>query len=277
MYPEEELEAERQRIMELWDNIDNIKPALKEDLANFWLKRGEFKELTADVEILEHKVIKLLEILSKSQITVSEYKKHAEHLLSLLHHTKLKRRWVRAIRSDLDYLSATTEKIEDAVSNLREIRKQTAIRYIVDEHMLSMRLGIEINEPIRVISLDALDINTKVFLNELVPSFAELNWDYYDVKVSQMKFLLSIYPSQQSKLARCLFDSWSDGESLSGVEGLIRVLNDSQRIDYHSIRPFRKRSVARFELDYLNSPGWSVNRIKVGLLTERSIIAIRRL
>ena len=59
----DDFEREKQTILKLWHEL--IEPKIR-DLANLWEERNspEFRIFVADVERLEPKVIKLLEILS---------------------------------------------------------------------------------------------------------------------------------------------------------------------------------------------------------------------
>jgi len=63
---------------------------------------------------------------------------------------------------------------------------------------ISTRLGREIGSPILIASLSSFDgIEKDEFLRFFSPLFAELNWDYYDVKRLQVKFLCQCFPDEK--------------------------------------------------------------------------------
>ncbi len=114
------IEQEIQRIMELWHNIEFDK--IKGDLANLWEAREQLGELVTDLESLEPKVIRLLEVIPTLQRHSDEYRARTKDLIGLLHHFSKHRKdeWIRKVTSDLDFISTEAARaVREAINKLR--------------------------------------------------------------------------------------------------------------------------------------------------------------
>jgi hypothetical protein len=134
--------------------------------------------------------------------------------------------------------------------------------YLVDEVELSRRLGVEIPDHVRVITLAGLGVDQARFLGELGPSFAELPWDQYDLKLSQVRFLKKAFPDQAERLDQFHRGYHLGQTDLSPVQDLIDRLNPSQRAEFDVLEPFRRRSIAKFRLTPDEVGDWNVERVK---------------
>jgi hypothetical protein len=134
--------------------------------------------------------------------------------------------------------------------------------YLVDEVELSRKLGIDIVDHVRVITLSGLGVDQERFIKELGPTFAELPWDQYDLKLAQVRHLKNAFPDQAERLDR-FHRGYHLGETdLSPVQDLIDRLNPTQREEFDVLEPFRRRSIAKFRLTPDGKGDWDVQRVK---------------
>lgn len=137
---------------------------------------------------------------------------------------------------------------------------ETQGAYLVDERSIAARLGIEIQHPIRIFTLDGLGINKDKFLADLAPTFVSLPWDTYDVKRKQVEFLRERNYHEQIRLERFLVDYYADRSNLDDVQDLLARLSLEERRVFERIKPRRKRSIARFIIRRL-ADTWGVERV----------------
>jgi len=120
------------------------------------------------------------------------------------------------------------------------------LHFPVDETTISQLLGRSVHSPIRVSSLQHLGIDQEKFLETFVPFFHELQWDPYDVRRLQVKFLKSHF-KEEEKTIQALFKSYYLGQiELDRFSPWIERLSPEQSLDFKKILPWRRRSVAQF-------------------------------
>src|SRR5829696_2338574 len=120
--------------------------------------------------------------------------------------------------------------------------------YLVDEVELSRKLGIDIVDHVRVITLAGLGVDQERFIKELGPMFGQLPWDQYDLKLSQIRYLKNAFPDQAERLDRFHRAYHLGATNISPVQALIDRLGPTQREEFDVLEPFRRRSIAKFRL-----------------------------
>jgi hypothetical protein len=118
--------------------------------------------------------------------------------------------------------------------------------YLIDEGALSRQLGRDIPDPIRVFSLAGLGVDQDRFLRELGPTFADLPWDTYDLKLEQVHYLARCFPSQKRRLDDFYGDYHQNRMTLHDVADLLARLSPDRHRQFDLLEPFRRRSIARF-------------------------------
>jgi hypothetical protein len=119
--------------------------------------------------------------------------------------------------------------------------------FFEDERSLSGRLGIDL-PPLRHFDLGTFGINADQFLREFAPTFDRLSWDYYDVRLAQVKFLLAHFAAEENRLRSFLAGYYSGAKDLAEVGNLIHRLPAEARHAFEAICPYRQRSAASFEV-----------------------------
>jgi len=121
--------------------------------------------------------------------------------------------------------------------------------YLEDEQSLSRQHNLPL-PPLRKFNLGGLGIEPQGFLRDLAPSFADLPWDYYDVRLAHFRLLLKCYPEQQERLESFFPDYYAGKTDLTAVRDLIRGLPAQQRHTLESVRPHRQRAITAFQVSY---------------------------
>lgn len=135
--------------------------------------------------------------------------------------------------------------------------------YVIDEKQLSQKLGSPIPDPIRVFSLEGLGVDRGRFLDELGPTFADLPWDIYDLKLEQIHFLARCFPSQKKTLDEFYDEYFSNRATLADIaDDILAKLSPERHRQFDELEPFRRRSIARFNLASAEG-SWSVQRVPV--------------
>lgn len=142
--------------------------------------------------------------------------------------------------------------------------------FILDEHMLSTKLGTHINVPIRVFSLKALGIDQESFIRFMVSQFSILHMDPYDAKRNKVEFLRIRFPKEGDRLRTFLRDYYADVTDLDSVHDLVEQLNDQDRHEFDRIgmTARRKRSIARFIFKRSESGEWESKRVPAPEFTQ---------
>src|SRR5262245_30760249 len=96
----------------------------------------------------------------------------------------------------------------------------STLRFLDDERALSRRAGVPL-PPLRKFNLRTFGVDPGPFLRDLAPTFRDLPWDMYDVKLSQMRFLLKRFPEQEGRLNRFLKDAYAGRCGLESVRDLL--------------------------------------------------------
>ena len=182
----ESYEEEKQRILKLFYEL--IEPKIR-DLANLWEERDspEFKIFVANVERLEPKVVKLLEVLSTSRRHSAEYKAKCEELVSLLHNVQVDEEWRRKVIEDLNFFVKVTEKVDEAIKDRKKLR--------IAQQQAPPISATETPEDRRKRERDELRPPTKSF-QELIETTDRTTWKTY--KNSGNQYFIP-YPPQQPK------------------------------------------------------------------------------
>ncbi|MEL6863902.1 MAG: 2OG-Fe dioxygenase family protein [Bacteroidota bacterium] len=124
--------------------------------------------------------------------------------------------------------------------------------YPITEKSLSEQHQRPIQSPVYVSNLAEIGIEQKVFLDYFSPLFQELPWDYYDPRRMQILLLQKCLP-HAARAIQTQFRAYFTGDIGQEVlQPWIEQLSDEQRAAFDRIQPWRRRSVARFELSQSN-------------------------
>lgn len=136
-------------------------------------------------------------------------------------------------------------------------------RYLLDEGVLSRQLGLSIPDSIRLFDLAGLGLDQDRFIRELGPTFGDLPWDTYDLKLQQTQYLTRCFPSQKRRLDVFYEDYHLNRATLHDVADLLARLPPERRRQFDQLEPFRRRAIARFEVARGAEGDWSVERAPV--------------
>jgi hypothetical protein len=121
--------------------------------------------------------------------------------------------------------------------------------FLVDERALARRLGVSL-PPLRKFNLATFGVDPDPFLRDLAPTFHDLPWDLYDVKLAQMCFLLKRFPDQEPRLKQYLKDAYAGRCGLEAVRDLLDRLGPEDRDIVAGIEPHRQRTIAGFVAEF---------------------------
>ena len=127
--------------------------------------------------------------------------------------------------------------------------KQSIDRIPINENDISELLGRTIKSPIRLARLSDLGLDEEAFLAEHSPFFEELPWDQYDVRRERLEILEEAFPEQKVQLHNLFKDYYLGKTDESIYEAWTQQLGKEDKNRFDQIKPWRRRSVATFEVD----------------------------
>ncbi len=132
---------------------------------------------------------------------------------------------------------------------------------ITQKH-ISEDIGREIKSPIHIGDLQKLGINQQQFVEYFANLFEELSWDDYDPRRLRVEFLKNAFPTEADSI-NALFKKYFLGEiDLTAFADWTSKLNEEQRAKFEAIQPWRRRSVAKFDIKETEN-GYQVERALV--------------
>ncbi|MDA5499041.1 2OG-Fe dioxygenase family protein [Yersinia aleksiciae] len=105
---------------------------------------------------------------------------------------------------------------------------------------------------------DEFGIKTESIKNEM--PFELLIWDVNDIKISQLKLLIELYPEDKDVILQEAQHYLDNQLAPKHIQNLISRLSDVARKKFYAYKPFRKRSMSRFIAEHINNQ-WEVNNI----------------
>lgn len=120
--------------------------------------------------------------------------------------------------------------------------------FLADEIMLSRHSKIDIHAPIRLFDLNSCDIDARLFIADILPSFYQLEWDLYTVKQAQFDCLLRWLPERCEQITAFFNAYYADHLSFEAIRNLLTELSAEGYQYLQSIKPYRRRSIANFGL-----------------------------
>lgn len=130
---------------------------------------------------------------------------------------------------------------------------------VVNETAIAEKQGRTILWPVCPFSVDDIGIGKDIFITNFAPSFENLAWDFYEMKVRQIQFLLNIFPEKENELMQFFNEYYHGGKSLSDICEIINLMVPETFVKFKNILPVRKRSIAQFSLFYSNGT-WEIER-----------------
>ncbi len=124
--------------------------------------------------------------------------------------------------------------------------------------------------PLRLFSLEDIGLPQKEMIHFLSSMSVKLEWDDYDVKLAQVRYLMEVeaekirkYPAIRTLLMNFLNDYYAERSSLEDLHDIILWMSPEQQQTLEAIKPRRKRTVAEFEMAYtgdINDGNWYIRR-----------------
>jgi hypothetical protein len=144
----------------------------------------------------------------------------------------------------------------------------THLQFLEDEWSLARRLGADL-PPLRKFNLSTFGIEPGRFLSEFAPSFDDLSWDQYDVKLSQVNTLRRRFPDEADRLDRFLKHYYAGVTGLDEVHDLLLRMPAEERRILETIRPHRQRSVASFTVASPAGRAPVIERVPTGTFVQK--------
>ncbi len=145
------------------------------------------------------------------------------------------------------------------------------LTFLADEQTLSQCSGVEIQYPIRLFDLSSFGIKGQQFISDILPSFYQLEYDLYTVKHEQQQLLLHRFSDKKDQITAFFNDYWTEKVDLESVKAMLSELTSEEYYDLQSIRPYRRRSMAQFELLLLvQKQQWLISRRSLSTFTQKT-------
>lgn len=116
----------------------------------------------------------------------------------------------------------------------------------IPKHSLSTWTNLAF-APIRVFSPQDFGIKTSEFIKKNQQIFHQLPFDYYDMRRSQIEYLLEIRPELSSTLS--VWGNYFLGNVKKEELPLFSSLSELEKKSFLEKEPFRKRAVAKFDVE----------------------------
>ncbi|NUM53384.1 MAG: 2OG-Fe dioxygenase family protein [Candidatus Hydrogenedentes bacterium] len=129
------------------------------------------------------------------------------------------------------------------------------VTYALTEEDLSQRLGIAIDDPIRLFSFD----KSRELIDAIDGTYAELPWDIYDVRHRQIEILLAYHPHQSEELSESCDAFYSGAIGMEPLVPFFDAVPAGARRSFDSILPFRRRAIAEYRVTR-DGGSWSVSQ-----------------
>ncbi|AHM75883.1 2OG-Fe dioxygenase family protein [Yersinia hibernica] len=114
-------------------------------------------------------------------------------------------------------------------------------------------------------NINEFDVNIKSIKDEL--SFNKLAWDTNDIKLSQLRFLISKYSAHRKIILQEAQHYLDESLVPENIQALISALSMPDKKTFYAYKPFRKRGISQFIVEYIDNK-WEVNHINLPSLTR---------
>jgi len=128
---------------------------------------------------------------------------------------------------------------------------------------------INFDSPIVLFDLEDLAIDKLNFFSEMKPVYIDLPWDYYDVRKEQYDFLFKKLPKKEEKFEEIFIPYYLGKLPIEVLDPYIASLNSLDQKKFFEIKPYRRRVISHFALDYKD--GWDIKRIKIKNFEQKDI------
>ncbi|MEO1437879.1 MAG: 2OG-Fe dioxygenase family protein, partial [Bacteroidota bacterium] len=119
----------------------------------------------------------------------------------------------------------------------------------ISENDIAEVIGRALKSPVRAYPLNHVGIDREAFVHTYTDFFKQLDWDPYDVRRMRVELLKKHFPEAVEQIDqhfRPFYEGQSDEQVLSPW---IAQLGTEAQEAYYNIKPWRRRSVARFRVD----------------------------
>ncbi|MBS0055172.1 2OG-Fe dioxygenase family protein [Yersinia sp. Marseille-Q3913] len=114
----------------------------------------------------------------------------------------------------------------------------------------------------KIIKFNTNEFGIDIELIKREISFELLIWDVNDIKISQLKLLIDIHPDDKGTILQEAQHYLDHELAPKKIKNLISMLSDEAKKVFYTYKPFRKRSISRFIVEYINNR-WVVNNIEL--------------
>ncbi|WP_145538178.1 2OG-Fe dioxygenase family protein [Yersinia kristensenii] len=114
-------------------------------------------------------------------------------------------------------------------------------------------------------NINEFGVDIESIQNEL--SFENLAWDTNDIKLSQLRFLISKCFENRKIIIQEAQRYLDDNLPPKGIQALISTLSVPDKKTFHAYKAFRKRGICQFVVEYIDNK-WAVNNIDLPALTN---------
>lgn len=136
-----------------------------------------------------------------------------------------------------------------------------------------------IHSPIVIFNINNFNVDQALFSDAMKNSFFDLPWDYYDMRKMQIDFLQRTVskPALAAIPATTMVDYYRGQLKLADLDSILSNLTPDQRSHFNLIKPYRKRTIAEFILNFKDM--WLVERVPASQFSqiEAKIDAIDKL
>lgn len=146
------------------------------------------------------------------------------------------------------------------MTHFKAHRHSEEYSYKHTEKSIGLNAGVELNHPIRVFSLEQLDVDRSQLIPLLTKNIDDLQWDFYDVRKAQLNHLKKHVQEQREAIHAITEEYYLGNSSIEVLSPFIEQLSDEQLDAFHKIKPHRRRSICQFIVSKTET-SWKIERI----------------
>lgn len=122
--------------------------------------------------------------------------------------------------------------------------------------------GAPASDPVVLFDIEGLNLEGDAFMEDLLPTFSNLEWDYYDVRREQNDLIRRLFAGEvPPKIESSLLEYYRGAISLDDLRKRIDALPDAINAPLLAVAPYRQRTTATL-LVTRDGQKWQVDRIK---------------
>jgi hypothetical protein len=124
-------------------------------------------------------------------------------------------------------------------------------------------------ETLQFVNLEHLGFNCDRFCERFAPTFYDLSWDDYDVRLARMNILRAYFSEEKHAELSMLFSEFFASGNINPLESWVSTLSPQAKKKWDEVMPFRQRAVAQFDVTTQGSRPYMMRKVDQGYLQDK--------